>query len=292
MCLFKIKIKKQVFVIAIWFISICSTISAEEIIFASLPLERPEKIFREMRPFLDYIGKELDVSIKIQYYKNYKDIVSNFKEEKIDLVLLGPLPYIQLRKLYSDADPVVLFLNSKGESTYTCSLITGIESGIEFSGQLKGEHIALTQPLSTCGYYSVNNLLSKEGIDISDTLYRYLGTHENVVLSVVRHEFAAGGVKTAIAKRFEHLGIRFLGETGPMPGFALIANGRTLNPEQIEMIKRKLLELDPLNNSVHKKITEDWGNIIKYGTAVVSDEDYSEIRQSLGDIVIPDKGNF
>ena len=285
-------IKKRYLITLVLLYSISSLLTADEISFATLPLENPDKIFREMRPFLNYLEKSVNETIKLKYYEDYAEILQKFTEGSIDLVLLGPLPYIHLYEMYPQAVPVVQFLNKDGDSTYTCSLIKGAESGFTTLDQLKGKRIALTQPLSTCGYITVNNFLLEGGFSLADTMYKYLGSHQEVVLSVLRHEFAAGGVKTSIVKMYEHLGIRILGESDPLPGFTLVANSETLDTLQIEKIRLSLLDLKPLQNNFQKNLTSTWGDIVKYGAINTSNKAYNKVRFLIKDVIIPQKGNF
>ena len=52
--------------------------------------------------------------------------------------------------------------------------------------------------------------------------YRYLGQHDEVALAVVRGEFDFGGLKTAIAQKYTHLGLKVVAESPLMTGLALV----------------------------------------------------------------------
>lgn len=272
-----------------WFCALPAV--ARDISFAPLPMEQKEKVLRQIVPMLHYLEKPLGQHFSIKYLTNYQDILDKFQEEKIDLALLGPLPYIQLRAKYPDAEPMVRFLNEQGKSTYTCSLVTGIESGLKTPKAIKGKRLALTQPHSTCGYLCISNLLKKAGLSINDTEFQYLGSHQKVVLAVIRGEYVAGGVKTSIAQKYVHLGLHFLSETNPLPGFVLVANKKTLSSKQIDIIRNTLLQLRPLDNPAHQKLTAGWGKSVRYGTAAVLDSDYDIIRNTLQGTAIPNEGN-
>ena len=266
--------------------------AAQELRFAPLPMEQKEKVLHQITPMLHYLEKPLGHHFSINYYENYADILQDFQEKKIDLAFLGPLPYVQLRKKYPDAEPVVRFLDRDGKDTYTCSLITGIESGLSTVAALKGKHLGLTQPHSTCGYLSSNFLLQQVDLTVEDTEFRYTGSHQEVALAVVRGEFDAGGIKTSIAKQYAHLGLRFLAESKSFPGFLLVANKQTLPPEQIAIIRNTLLQLRPLDNTAHAAETKTWGKNVRYGTTEAQDNDYDVIRKQLQGITIPTRGNF
>lgn len=273
------------------FANICSA-SAKDIIFAPLPMEQQIKVSHEIRPMLSYLEQQLNSRISINYFKNYSDIIEKIGEGRIDLAFLGPLPYIQLRKKYAHIIPLVRFVNSEGDDSYTCSIITGIESELNSITLLKDKQIALTQPNSTCGYLMTSKMLQQEGLSIEDNHFRYLGNHQEVALAVIRGEFDAGGVKTSIGRKYAHLGLRFLAETEPLPGFLLIANGKTLNTNQIETIRKALLQLKPLSNPIHRQLTSSWGREIRHGVVPITEEDYDIIRQEFNNTSIPAKGNY
>lgn len=260
--------------------------------FAPLPMEQKKKVLRQITPMLHFLEKPIDHHFTIKYSSNYDDILHNFQEKRIDLAFLGPLPYVQLRAEYPEAEPVVRFLNEHGKDTYTCSLITGVESGLTIVEALKGKRLGLTQSHSTCGYLFTGNLLQQAGISIKETKFRYTGSHQEVALSIVRGEFDGGGIKTSIGRKYAHLGLRFLAESKPLPGFLLVANKKTLTTEQIEEIRDILLQLRPLDNAAHAELTRDWGENVRYGATEVKDSDYDVIRDQLQGTTIPNQGNY
>ncbi len=263
-----------------------------DIIFSPLPMEQKTKVLRQIMPLLHYLEKPAASQFKVTYFDNYEDILENFKQGKIDLVLLGPLPYIHLRTTYPQAEPMVRFLDQNGKDTYTCSLITGIESGLTSIAQLKGKKIGLTQPHSTCGYLTVHSLLEQAGINIQDTRFHYAGSHQKVALGVIRGKYDAGGVKTSIAKKYSHLGLTTLSESPCLPGFVLVANKKTMTDASIERIRTTLLDLHPLTDAEHRELTMGWGKNIRFGTTEAMDSDYDIIRQQSRSITIPAKGNL
>jgi len=107
-------------------------------------MEQKEKVLRQITPMLHFIEKSLDRHFSIKYLSNYDDILYNFQEKRIDLAFLGPLPYVQLRGEYPEAESIVRFLNEHGKDTYTCSLVTRVESGLTTVEELKGKRLGLT----------------------------------------------------------------------------------------------------------------------------------------------------
>jgi phosphonate transport system substrate-binding protein len=268
-------VDKRIFKIVLLFL-FCLNLEAEETLtFAPLPTEDRKTIFNYFYPMVSYLEKELDKEIKFVYYDNYEDIVSNFKAGKIDFAYLGPLPYVQLKKEFDKALALVHFKNEKGESTYTCSLVRTLWNK-------KRQKIALTQPLSTCGYLSVNALLDKK---LKNYKYQYLGRHDLVALEVLNGNFDMGGLKSDIAKGYFHLGLDEIAVTKPFPMFSLIINSQSFSSQEIQNITNVLLY-------INQEELNKWGKPIRYGAVKATDEDFNPLREMLKNIQIPLEGNF
>lgn len=264
-----------------------SVAHAETLFFAPLPMEQPEEVVKNFKPMLSYLEKKLGVNIEIKYSSSYAEILEQFRLGQIDLAYLGPLPYVTLRDNYAQARPLVHFLEKSGEAAYTCALVS---AGDPLPRNAKNVRVALTQALSTCGYLSTDNLIHKAGSELKHNRYRYLGKHDEVALAVARGDFEFGGLKTAIAKKYSHLGIRVLSETAPLPSFALIANTRRLSPDTLNALREALTTLEPAGKD--KALMADWGSNLRYGSVKASNEDFDVVRQLRRGAQIPEKGNY
>lgn len=252
--------------------------------FAPLPMENREAIVLKFRPMVAYLEEQLGPKIEFDFSENYAKILEKFKSGKIDLAYLGPLPYVELRAQYAQAEPLIHFKEASGQPKYTCSIIALADQPIELKN-LENHNIALTQPLSTCGYLSVNGLLRQHNSSCEKNHYRYLGKHDAVALAVIRGEYQLGGIKTAIGQRYAHMGLRILAQTPPFPGFALIGNTATLSPKTLEAIQQAMITLDPTTKG--KEEMSRWGRSIRYGAVQADDADYETVRAYKGELTIP-----
>ena len=264
-------------------------VHAETIRFAPLPMENRETVVKQFRPMTTFLEERLNVTVDYVYLDNYTDILAQFRQSKLDMAYLGPLPYVELRASHTQAQPVVHFKEKSGSIAYTCAMVTVPDA--EFTIQdAQNKKIALTQPLSTCGYLSVSGLMRTRGGSLEDNHYRYVGKHDTVALSVIRGEFEAGGLKTAIARKYAHMGLQILAETPPLPSFVLVANTATVSPALISRIRQALIALDP--DGTDSALLASWGDNIRFGAVSASDDDYQVVRDLLAGTVIPEKGNF
>jgi phosphonate transport system substrate-binding protein len=257
---------------------------AETIRFAPLPMENRETLFKQNHPMALYLEKRLNVVIEFVFSDSYSEIIKKFSEGQVDLAYLGPLPYVELRAKYDKAEPLIHFNEPSGQPMYTCAIVTLADSSLQLKG-LKESRIALTQPLSTCGYLAVSGLLSEQGSRLEDNRYVYLDKHDAVALAVVRGDFDAGGLKTAIGKKYGHLGLNIVAETAPMPGFGLVANTATMSDSTMKSLRDLLIALEP--TAADKDMLATWGENIRNGAVAASDKDYDVVRKLKGNVEIP-----
>lgn len=269
-----------------WLTGTC--LAGKTVRFAPLPMENRETVVKQFRPMTDYLQQCLGISIEYVYADSYADILEKFRNGEIDLAYQGPLPYVELRASHPLAEPLVHFKEASGQAAYTCALAGFADSVFSLNG-LADKTVALTQPLSTCGYLSANGLLRRHGSGLENNRYRYLGKHDAVALAVVQGEFAVGGLKTAIARKYAHLGLTILDQTAPLPSFALVANKATLKPALLDRIRQALLAIDPVRD---RAMLAGWGDNIRYGALPADNANYDVVRELLGDVKIPDQGNY
>ncbi|MBN2646034.1 MAG: PhnD/SsuA/transferrin family substrate-binding protein [Desulfuromonadaceae bacterium] len=247
--------------------------------FSPLPLESEHYVKKQFSCFCRSLAAMTQQKIELVYKKDYVDILSALHHDEIDLAYLGPLPYVKVREADTDIVPLVRFLSRNGESTYTCSLVAFGHNRPDL--QETCTTVALTQPYSTCGYLVTEALLSSFHQSLQQCPYTYAGNHEQAALAVVRGEAVLAGVKTAIARQYENLGLTVLQESTALPGFLLVANQRTLGKEQVDMLRQNLLAREPQSIS-------EWGELVRYGMIEAKNEDYDVIRTLLKRHPIPD----
>jgi phosphonate transport system substrate-binding protein len=269
---------------AVLLLALASIASAETLRFAPLPMETPETVTSQWKPLLGYLEKAVGIELTFDYSTSNDEILEKFEAGKLDLAYLGPLPYLRLKDRFPQAQPLVIFHEADGQPFYTCALVVAAENDLR-PEQLTDRKIALTQPLSTCGFFSIAGLLQQAGIRLEETRYRYLGPHDAVSLAVAGGEFDAGGLKSAIARKYAALGLRIIAETAPVPGLALVANGARVSEERMEAIRRALLAADETTRKT-------WGDNIRHGIRAAVDEDYAEARKLPYRAPIPTQGNF
>jgi len=194
-----------------------TSIHSKTIKYAPLPMYRSELVLKQYQGMLDYLSSETGYRFEFAYYADYEHLLDALVEAKVDIAHLGPLPYaVLLNRENHNTKPIVQFLDSKGKATYTCSLITHQKNFFK-DGEMIFEPIALTQPLSTCGFLSVAHLLKKYNLNLSELNYHYSGTHSNVVLDILLGDASIGGVRSSEYAAYKHLKLKEIDKTQPLP---------------------------------------------------------------------------
>lgn len=263
----------------------CLQVQARPLTFSPSPLNDTQKVFEEFSLMINYLEEKLGEKIDFHYEKKYDDMIASFQENKIDLAYFGPLPLVTLQKSFPFALPLVAFNEPDGKSGYRCVLVQFAKDTISFQ-KSDSVKVALTQPLSTCGYMQTKVLLKTyTDKNIEEMKFNYLGTHDEVALSIIRGDFAIGGMKESIAKEYESLGLKVLYTSQMLPSFTLVANTNTLSPEKIAKIKKILLETP-------QEVYKTWGKSISYGFNEFEFENFKALSADKLEYSIPQKGNF
>ncbi|QOP41849.1 PhnD/SsuA/transferrin family substrate-binding protein [Sulfurimonas marina] len=272
-------VKRVVLLMIVLSTSLLAT-QKRDINFTPLPMKNEQKTIQGFVPFIEYLQQHTSLTINFNYQHNYSDILKGFIEGKIDIAYLGPLPYAVLKSKYPEIEPLVTFKQKDGKSFYRCVLSKFSEDQIDFEKKIT---VALTQPLSTCGYYATNKLLKdKLGIALEKQSYAYTMSHTNALLGVMREEFMIAGATEDIAKQYESLGMEIIAESELFPGFAIVVNKKTLSSEQIAKIREILL-------NIPKTTYEKWDPSLKYGVVPADVNLYNSLNI---DCDIPQEGNM
>lgn len=261
-----------------------TTFAKDTITFASIPMQNKNTLIKEFIPMLTHLRKKTSINIQMDYYRDYSELLEAFISGKIDLIYLGPLPYVSLKERYPYTKPIVSFKNQNGDSFYTCSLVSFMDENIDFSHPIIDKKVALTQPLSTCGYLSVEGFFQLNKSSLEKNHYMYMGSHDKVALQVLQGKAQIGGLKTSIAKQYYGLGLNILSVSEAMPMFTLIANTKTLSSKTIDKIQNTLLKTP-------KDIYKQWGEKTKHGMGRSKEEDYANIIKLKESMTIPLNGN-
>ncbi|MEA1917769.1 MAG: PhnD/SsuA/transferrin family substrate-binding protein [Campylobacterota bacterium] len=249
--------------------------------FAPLLTSKKSEILKEFLPLFNYIEKSTGVKTKFLFEKDYSKLIEKFKQNKIDILLLGPLPYVKLNQINKFNMPIIGFKQKDGNPYYRCVLAKFAKDKISFNDRLK---VAPTQPLSTCGYYMTNILLKEKfNLSLKNQEYNYTMSHYNAIIGVLDGDYDVAGVKDSTADDFRTLGVRAVAKSGYLPGFSLIVNTRTLPKYQIKTLQNAIL-------SIKESTYKEWQGISSNGFVKANKNMYENLEVNFK--TIPNRGNM
>ena len=210
----------------------------------------------------------LKADIQIIVDRDNQTLVNDFIRGEVDIAYLGPLPFAVIYRNYSELEVLAAVNEESGLAEYRCVLVSA------YDGPGKAEDVngrmALTSPMSTCGYLSMADILATHRIDIETLDYSFIGSHDQVALGVIGGHYVAGGVKDIVAEKYQGLLLQVIGRTPLLPGFVLVANRSSLSGTEIEQIRLALLQ-------TKQEDYQSWG-VGNYGFSSAEHLDHEQIN--------------
>lgn len=236
---------------------------------------------RNFRPFVRLLEEILQSPVELVLKRDYAEIIAALENDQIDLAYLGPLPYVIASNSDPALEPLLRFTEPDGSASYRCVLVVfGDTPATDLPHPCRVAH---TQPYSTCGYFMASQLLQQIGRNLETCDYSYAGSHDGAALEVVRGHADLATIKDSIATDYGKLGLRVIAESGPLPGFLLVGNRRTLNEASFSQLRQQLLTRQALPEGEPLQL-------IGKNLIAVKAEDYETLRQQLQRQPVPGLG--
>lgn len=147
-----------------------------KLVYTAVSPHDREATISSHRDIVNVLSSTLGREIQIVYEIDHRRIIADFAAGHIDIAYLGPLPLAVLARRYDNFDILAAVNEDDGRPYYRCALVRAFD-GPATVAEVLG-NIALTNPISTCGYLSVSNLLAKHDLNIEDFSYSFIGTHD------------------------------------------------------------------------------------------------------------------
>jgi phosphonate transport system substrate-binding protein len=245
--------------------------SRTALVYSAVSIQDREATIAAHKDVVATLSAAIGSHIQIVYEVDQRKVVTDFVNGRIDIAYFGPLSYVAMARRYSDYEILAVVNEEDGRPHYRCALVRAFDGPARI-GEIDGT-IALTNPLSTCGYLATSVLLRRHGLDIEQLPYSFVGTHDDVALAVIRGEYVVGGVKDSVARKYAGLLLEVMATSDLLPGQLLIANRATLTEEQIVALRRALTHAEPAEKA-------RWG-IGATGFSIVSQVDYLLIDEMM-----------
>lgn len=165
-----------------------------------VPSVDAQQIATESQQLVEYVSKEVSQElygktdgfyVKSAVPTSYIAVVEAFGTNKADLAAVNTFSYILAKDIKKyPVDAIFSIVRGKDERTYKGQIIVRADSGIKSLKDLNGKKIAYTDPASTSGFILPAQLLKKEGVPPSETMFAQ--KHDNVVMMVYQKQVDAG----------------------------------------------------------------------------------------------------
>jgi len=266
------------FVVAFLGYTLClsTAVHAEQrYVFGVHPLAKPSELIKMFKPLIGYLEQELDATLSFRTSKDYTTHVEALASGEIDISYLGPAPYAVLDEQYPGTIRIGAAVLNNGNPTFQGVIIAKEGSSINSLQDLEGKKFAFGDRKSTLSCYMPAFMLMEAGI-FKTIEYAFVGSHDNVALGVLNGVFDAGGIKPAVAEKYQARGLKIIAESEPVYEH-LIVIGPGIDDATAEKIRTALLGVqDPVvYTSIKHSLT---------GFTAVEPSDYENLKHVIATV--------
>lgn len=249
----------------------------ESLTLAVHPYLPVKEIITRFTPLADYLGKEIGRPVSVRVGRDYDEHIVYVGKDQADIAFMGPASYVTMVAKYGKK-PLLARLETDGNPLFRGYFIVRQDSPLKSLADLKGKRMAFGDRDSTMSHLVPQYMLEKAGVPLDKlAAYKFLGSHNNVVLAVLSGDFDAGAVKDEVFDKYAKQGLRALADT-PYYSDHVFVTRSTLAPGTIQALRSAMLKLKDTPGG--REILEA---IKPHTTALVpaADADYDNLRQVL-----------
>ena len=238
-----------------------------------IQMKTPSRMYKDFLPLKRYLEKQLNRSIELDVSRRNSEIVSLFKEKKVDIAFVCPTLYCDL----SWDVPVVplVKLQVNGSDQYRSVLVVRQDSPVMRTADLIDHTLVYGRYYCPGSGLLPRIMLQRVGLT-DDNFFEVvkLGNDESALLSVMARMFDVTGVPEMAVSSFTDNGLRILRYSEPIPQYLFVA-GAWLGRDLISRIKEVMLDLNrnPNRNALIGTIEQGVD-----GFSDAEDSDYDIVR--------------
>ena len=253
------------------------------IYFGVIPRDNPRIEYEKYQPLLDYLSDVTHYKFELVLRKSYEDTVADIGNGTIDIAFLGSLTYLEAHKKYGAVCILKPTPAHSGSAYYRSVIIARKDDPVHSVSGLKGRSFAFGPIQSTSGNLIPRYMLANSGIHLDDLrAYANFNYDESIVKAVLSGQYDAGAVRDSTALKFSRLGLKIIGESGPIPIGPLVI-GPKVPSAVTDAVKKALYCLKP-DTRKHVEVLEKLNTVFRDGFAKARDSDYAGIRRQINAI--------
>lgn len=251
--------------------------TAEPLILGVHPYLSASEIINRFSPLSKLLAVALDRPVTVSVSPDYENHIKRIANGSVDIAYIGPAAYVTLTH---DHGPQTLLarLSVSGAPQFYGYIVVRTDSPLSSVGDLKGKRFAFGDEQSTMSHHVPHAMLMEAHVNKQDMEHHaFVGSHENVALSVLAGAFDAGGVKEEVFHAYRDKGLRALAKSPPVSEHLFITPKR-LSGKEVGLVRETLLSLATTDQGLEAlkaiKRTAD-------ALVAVSDSDYDPLRKML-----------
>lgn len=147
------------------FIYSINSYSAEikELNLGILSLSPPSKIYKNWKPFAQYLSSKLDMKVNIVAPRGFGKLKKMAENKQVDLFYVNSHIFYRLKKS-GKAVPVAQMYNIANSTTSQSNIFVRNDSNITDISQLKGKTFAFVSPMGAGGYLAPRAFMYEHGV--------------------------------------------------------------------------------------------------------------------------------
>lgn len=248
----------------------------EPLVLAVHPYLPAAEIQTRFGPVAEYLARAIGRPVTVSVGSSYAEHESAIGSDRVDIAFLGPASYIEVVRRFG-AKPLLARFQVDGQASLYGIIAVRKESVVTTLAGLKDAHIAFGAPESTMSHFVPRYLLMQAGVRNGAARHKFLGSHNNVALSLLAGDFDAGAMKKEVFDEFAPKGLRAVAVTPGVPDHLFVTR-RNLPAADIKRLRDALLQLKDVPegaailNKMHKGLT---------ALIPVADADYNALRKMI-----------
>lgn len=210
------------------------------VVIGILAEDSPKTIYEKFYPFKQFIENSLNKPVSIDIAKDYRDLENKIKQDKINLLIVDPATYCELK--WSMKDKISPLVKPEGGAGETRSVfVTKEGKNIDKIFDSLGKKLALGDEKSSFSYLIPLSMLKDVDISLKDfKSVDMLQKEERIALSVLIGDYDIGAMSELTANKYLKDGLKIIRYSESTPRF-LIAYVSNFQKEEIEKIKHSIL---------------------------------------------------
>lgn len=251
--------------------------AAEPVVIGVHPYLSASEIINRFSPLSEHLAVALNRPVEISVSPNYENHIKRIAEDTVDIAYIGPAAYVALTDAHGP-QTLLARLSVNGTPEFYGYIVVRTDSLLSRVKNLQGKRFAFGDEKSTMSHLVPFAMLMEARVSKQDLAHHeFVGSHENVALSVLAGAFDAGGVKEEIYHAYRDKGLRALAKSPPVSEHLFVASTR-ISDKEVEVVRKALLSIAATAKGLEavKAIKSTVNDLV-----AVTDADYDPLRKMI-----------